>query len=57
MSLFIKFVLVCFLLLYAISVLTTAFEKLYYIACDANERAKEEEDKNNISESVKRLYS
>ena len=57
MSLFIKLLLVGFLLLYAISVLTTAFEKLYYIACDANERAKEEEDKNDISESVKRLYS
>ena len=57
MSLFIKLLLVGFLLLYAINTLTTAFEKLYYIACDANERAKEEEDKNNISESVKRLYS
>ena len=57
MELFAKFVLMGFLLMYSIKVLVNAFNILYYIACDVNEKQKEEEDKNNISDSVKRLYS
>ena len=57
MSFFIKVILTGFLLMYSIKVLVEAFNVLYYIACDVNEKQKEEEDKNNISDSVKRLYS
>ena len=57
MELFAKFILMGFLLMYSIKVLVEAFNVLYYIACDVNEKQKEEEDKNNISDSVKRLYS
>ena len=57
MELFVKFVLLGFLIMYSIKVLVNAFNVLYYIACDVNEKQKEEEDKNNISDSVKRLYS
>ena len=57
MSFFIKVILTGFLFFYALNVLVNAFNVLYYIACDVNEKQKEEEDKNNISDSVKRLYS
>ena len=57
MELFVKFILLGFLIMYSIKVLVNAFNVLYYIACDVNEKQKEEEDKNNISDSVKRLYS
>ena len=57
MSFFIKMILTGFLFFYALNVLVNAFNVLYYIACDVNEKQKEEEDKNNISDSVKRLYS
>ena len=57
MELFAKFILLGFLLMYSIKTLVNAFNVLYYIACDVNEKQKEEEDKNNISDSVKRLYS
>ena len=57
MELFVKFVLLGFLLMYSIKTLVNAFNVLYYIACDVNEKQKEEEDKKIIDESVKRLYS
>ena len=57
MSLFIKFVLVGFLFFYALNAIINTFNVLYYIGVDANGRAKEEDDKKNIPESVKRLYS
>ena len=46
-----------FLFFYALNVIVNGFAILYNIACDVNERQKEEEDKNKISDSVKRLYS
>lgn len=57
MSFFIKVILTGFLLMYSIKVLVNAFNILYYIACDVNEKQKEEEDKKIIDDSVKRLYS
>ena len=57
MELFVKFILLGFLIMYSIKVLVNAFNVLYYIACDVNEKQKEEEDKKIIDESVKRLYS
>ena len=57
MSFFIKAILTGFLFFYALNVLANVFNILYYIACDVNEKQKEEEDKKIIDESVKRLYS
>ena len=57
MELFVKFILLGFLIMYSIKVLVNAFNILYCIACDVNEKQKEEDDKKIIDESVKRLYS
>ncbi len=57
MELFAKFILMGFLLMYSIKTLANVFNILYYIGVDANGRAKEEDDKKNIPDSVKRLYS
>ena len=57
MELFAKFILMGFLFFYALNVLVNVFNILYYIACDVNEKQKEENDKKIINESVKRLYS
>ena len=57
MELFAKFILMGFLFFYALNVLVNAFNIMYYIGVDANGRAKEEDDKKNMPESVKRLYS
>ena len=46
-----------FLLFYALNVIVGVFEKLYYISCSINEKQQEEEEKNNVPDSVKRLYS
>ena len=46
-----------FLGMYSLRVISEIIERLYYICCDIEDRKKEEEDKNNIPESVKHLYS
>ena len=57
MSLFNNIILTGFLLFYAINVISKVFERLYYISCDVDAKQKEEDDKNNIPDSVKRLYN
>jgi len=51
------FVLYGFLFFYALNIIINGFEKIYYIICDANEKVKEEEDKNITFEAIKHLYS
>ena len=48
-----------FLFMYSLKVVINGVDILYNIYCDAKDRAKEEEDKNNNSmpESVKHMYS
>ena len=46
-----------FLFMYSLKVVINGVDILYNIYCDAKDRAKEEEDKNNIPDSVKHLYS
>ena len=46
-----------FLFMYSLSVVINGVETLYNIYCDAKDRSEEEEEKNNIPESVKHLYS
>ena len=46
-----------FLLVYGIKVSMYSVNILYHMCCDANDRMREEADKNNIPESVKHLYS
>lgn len=46
-----------FLFMYSLKVVVNGIDILYNIYCDAKDRAKEEEDKNNIPDSVKHLYS
>ena len=46
-----------FLLVYGVKVGIYTIDTLYNISRDANDRMREEADKNNIPESVKHLYS
>ena len=46
-----------FLLVYGIKVSMYSVNILYHMCCDADDRMREEADKNNIPESVKHLYS
>ena len=57
MSFFNHIILTGFLLFYAINVISKVFERLYYISCDINDKQKDEDDKKNIPDSIKRLYS
>lgn len=46
-----------FLLMYGLNVVVNGMDTLYNIYCDVVERAKEEDDKNKIPDSVKHMYS
>lgn len=46
-----------FLFTYSVKVCVYSLNILYNIHCDVSDRAKEEENKNKIPESVKHLYS
>lgn len=46
-----------FLFMYSLNVVINGVDTLYNIYCDAKDRANEEEDKNNIPESVKHMYN
>lgn len=46
-----------FLLMYGLNVVVNGMDTLYNIYCDVADRAKEEDDKNKIPDSVKHMYS
>ena len=46
-----------FLLVYGLNVVVNGMDTLYNIYCDVADRAKEEDDKNKIPDSVKHMYS
>ena len=57
MDLELTLILTGFLLFYAMNVIVNAVDKMYFIACDVDDRQKENEKEEDIPEIVKHMYS